>query len=517
MRYRYYTDARHTDGEVASGHTIAVYRDSGGTLAATLYAAATGVTTVTNPYAVPATGIVDFWADLSTLYVVAQGEVTVRPLYPANESSPVNVKDYGAVGDGATDDTAAIQAAIDAASAMATSATDATGMPEVCFPPGAYPVDGFAIEFRGLHVVGAGRLSTFLLARSSTTTPIFSLGAYDSTPANAYIGAAQGSTFEHITFADLTHTNISDSGSRHSIGIQDNGSGSVVLRDVGFTGLAYGLYAPYGHDFCTYYNIVVERCDVGVYLGPGSQQFRIMGGSFQVCERGLVIEGAKQGSVAGVSFNEPQVRDIDILSPNTLESGVTGLTIEKELSWTFDDCWFETGAGFATSWEPLEHVRVGHSTDTNVVYGVRLRNVRLVSGTTGMGDTVPHYFLNASKGQRILIDGFLVSGSYIDAVVKQPGSTYYALEVTRMKTVDGYTDIPVFGSFEIGSVTGINYDESSAQIPRVQVGTSAPAANAHLKGEICWNSSPDSTEDVGWVCTVAGTPGTWKSFGTVAV
>ena len=58
---------------------------------------------------------------------------------------------------------------------------------------------------------------------------------------------------------------------------------------------------------------------------------------------------------------------------------------------------------------------------------------------------------------------------------------------------------------------------SQAGVISMFAAASAPGTGAHLKGEVCWNSSPDSTEDVGWVCTVSGSPGTWKSFGMVAV
>jgi hypothetical protein len=44
---------------------------------------------------------------------------------------------------------------------------------------------------------------------------------------------------------------------------------------------------------------------------------------------------------------------------------------------------------------------------------------------------------------------------------------------------------------------------------------SAPTSGYHHRGEIVYNSAPDVDDYIGWVCTVAGTPGTWKPFGKI--
>lgn len=44
--------------------------------------------------------------------------------------------------------------------------------------------------------------------------------------------------------------------------------------------------------------------------------------------------------------------------------------------------------------------------------------------------------------------------------------------------------------------------------------TSAPTTGYHDIGEISYSSNPNSTRNVGWICTVAGNPGTWVPFGT---
>ena len=48
------------------------------------------------------------------------------------------------------------------------------------------------------------------------------------------------------------------------------------------------------------------------------------------------------------------------------------------------------------------------------------------------------------------------------------------------------------------------------------VATEIPSTGTHTLGRIIWNAEPASAEPVGWVCTVAGSPGTWKAFGTIA-
>ena len=46
-------------------------------------------------------------------------------------------------------------------------------------------------------------------------------------------------------------------------------------------------------------------------------------------------------------------------------------------------------------------------------------------------------------------------------------------------------------------------------------GTEAPAGGTYTLGDIVWNSEPRPGSYVGWVCTKAGNPGIWSSFGEI--
>ena len=43
----------------------------------------------------------------------------------------------------------------------------------------------------------------------------------------------------------------------------------------------------------------------------------------------------------------------------------------------------------------------------------------------------------------------------------------------------------------------------------------APTAGDWHVGDLVWNTAPSTGNPVGWVCTVAGAPGTWAGFGTI--
>jgi hypothetical protein len=50
----------------------------------------------------------------------------------------------------------------------------------------------------------------------------------------------------------------------------------------------------------------------------------------------------------------------------------------------------------------------------------------------------------------------------------------------------------------------------------ITFGAAAPAAGTYVRGSIVFNTAPAPEGYVGWVCTTAGTPGTWKTFGEIS-
>ncbi|HEX9948299.1 MAG TPA: right-handed parallel beta-helix repeat-containing protein [Allosphingosinicella sp.] len=56
---------------------------------------------------------------------------------------------------------------------------------------------------------------------------------------------------------------------------------------------------------------------------------------------------------------------------------------------------------------------------------------------------------------------------------------------------------------------------SGANARNVDYGPAAPGSGFHAAGEVVFNTAPAAGGKIGWVCTAAGTPGTWKGFGAI--
>jgi hypothetical protein len=70
----------------------------------------------------------------------------------------------------------------------------------------------------------------------------------------------------------------------------------------------------------------------------------------------------------------------------------------------------------------------------------------------------------------------------------------------------------------VGQISGV--DDPVAGVSNITLGfpsaAAAPTTGAHLRGEIVLNSAPSGGGFIGWTCTAAGTPGTWKTWGAIS-
>lgn len=189
------------------GTGIVVARTTSTAVARTI----TGVnnrTTITNGSGVSGNPVVDIAStyvgqtSITTLGTVTTGDVSqadIKLNYTGTVARDlrdklaeiVSIKDFGAVGDGSTDDTAAIQAALDASGSI-----NSTGV-VLFFPPGRYRVSSTltipTTAGQGLHLQGASKSCTAILRTNAFTSgDLF------------YAGTISGFLVSFLTISDMT-------------------------------------------------------------------------------------------------------------------------------------------------------------------------------------------------------------------------------------------------------------------------------------------------------------------------
>lgn len=122
----------------------------------------------------------------------------------------INVVDYGAKGDGATDDTAAIQSAIDAA--------ENGGVIE--FPRGTYVVGGLKVRRHGIALSGESRLGSRISRLEGSTAPLIDL-------------SGTASLNGHLKFCSINNLTLIGN-YKPGVLLQSYYADNLILREVNF-------------------------------------------------------------------------------------------------------------------------------------------------------------------------------------------------------------------------------------------------------------------------------------------
>lgn len=126
-------------------------------------------------------------------------------------------------------------------------------------------------------------------------------------------------------------------------------------------------------------------------------------------------------------------------------------------------------------------------------------------------------------GNQITADnGFMVYGIFFGAGGQASstwrnnrvsGATAYGARLIAATAVRAWTNNDLSGT--TGRV--LNLPASVAgQRALEEFASAAPTSGTYAVGDRVWNTAPAASGSMGWVCTTAGSPGTWKTFGAIS-
>jgi hypothetical protein len=260
----------------------------------------------------------------------------------------INVKDptYGAMGDGVTDDTAAIQAAITAVSVIGG---------QVYLPPGTYVLSAaLNISSAKVMVRGSGRKATtlrqntlsartFNITNEYVTLTDFSI-EYNS--AGTTGGVAVFSSHFYGCFSNLYIKNA-------FIGVQfDSGSNSNQLVNISIENTtSIGFYVKSGGANVSLTNFwILNTNTTQCALGCIRLEDQVEGCVFT---SGQTFQGAYSMTTAAASYTTGSRPAYNKFIGVYFDSAANGVIVDKCVEFDFDNCWFsnrpENGAVITTS------------------------------------------------------------------------------------------------------------------------------------------------------------------------
>ena len=142
------------------------------------------------------------------------------------------------------------------------------------------------------------------------------------------------------------------------------------------------------------------------------------------------------------------------------------------------------------------------------------------------------------KGNKIKLNNvhFVFFGSLLSEVkVYSEGNTISGTGIITYMPTDGLSATKQFTLWSHNNKTDvlgntINFYNFTTYFPSNRGGSNAnlilaqadnyesnatPSTGEWAKGQIIYNTNPSAGGNVGWICTASGSPGTWKSFGTI--
>lgn len=311
---------------------------------------------------------------------------TVNRTALAKFTDIVSVKDFGAVGDGVTDDTAAFNAAT-----MATTAhtgNDDLAMRRLIFvPAGDYKITGSVYVRKGQHLMGAGEGATRI--KLDTTT------AYGSNIFKLGYGLISGVDTEDAGGLPPEVSELNTYGGPQSFAIFYTAVAGWTIHNVFLTspGIGFNLSGDSGRVS----NFQIDQALTGMYLG--GQNILIEKGLFYLPNFGMILNGVCSDiTVTDSEFYYCQYLGVQV--PNTVTAN----------SISFNDCRFLLNEQFATF---LGYVLLQNNGGDLFFNGCSFRNMAGYAVTRTTGIDCSSTFLNC------VFDGLKTLSSYAQSTTAQ--------------------------------------------------------------------------------------------------
>ena len=370
-------------------------------------------------------------------------------------------------------------------------------------------------------------------------------------------------SIENITFPDSAYMMIAVL--LHWGGANAPASGTthphnISIKNLKIGAMTYATASDAGQVLVSAcYNVSIENVDIkdahnaGLYIYSGDYGFYYAPASvvgfantgitvknFAVWtsdKYGCVIRGDAASAPGAPIYKIPAI--IENLS--ILAATDNGINLQYAQDTKFIGCFVaNTANGILTDTANCQRIRIqGGTFRNNTVDGIVLKNNAIdcvvdgahayANGYAGMETvTTNTRVINCTFGSATeAIQGFgiRVGPSSVGDILENNiclGATNVAFSLangTSYGTVSSFlNNVGPSGATGTGGLLQIPFAQMGAgsTAKKLLSGAAIPAAGTWAVGDIILNTAPAASGFIGWVCTTAGTPGTWKTFGAIS-
>jgi hypothetical protein len=453
-----------------------------------------------------------------------------KATYSMIQGAPLNVVDFGAPTNGTSDCYAAFQAAIDALPVSGgTIIIPATTSNQ-------WTVSQTLNVRKKVHMIGqiaqgTGEKGTTLVFPANTSGIVFNsdnTSLYQTVATNPLLPGAYGSILENVAlFGDKAGSSTAADGVVVRCTMECRG---VAARN--FFRYGFRIYADLGtggstegdaNQWTLYRCQAIANGDHGVYVngddantGVAIKVFSQLNGGYGIFDNSLIgntyigcdtvantlgsmsaTRASAANTVIGLWEDDGSKTSQFEGDSNTIIGGNGGNPSATSSS-------FSMWGGFAQR-KPYQYINTRGTEQVAAQLGTVLSDTSMTVQTFGAATsegslTAWKFQFNSTEKAWFL--------QYANTAAFTPIA--YLNSSASLYTLKAFTG-PVFqNGYAVRASGGIN-----TALVRM-LGTVAPTTGTWVVGDIVYNSAPAAGGFIGWVCTTAGTPGTWKTFGAIS-
>ena len=438
--------------------------------------------------------------------------------YKLKYSGAVNVKWFGAVGKGLADDTVAIQNAIDYCYNTRVTYDTKT----VYLDNGTYIISNTLNIPSYITLIGDGHNSILKVKDNSNSFNVLSIiqdganninirdfsihgnKANNTNLINALYIAPSTSPCIYSIFKNLYIKEMSGSG----LYLTNSGADRIRFIDCMFRdSVKNNVYSSHLR-YSSFDNCIIRSSKTGF----SGLLFDGIANTNVTLDNCLIEENALYGVYAS------QANTISIRNSTISYSGSTGIYANRTNKLSITDSLIHDNTGYGILVEGTSSNKINDAIiDSCSIYSSNLHGLYL-DYCEGASIHNNNFTDNSDAYPNVNSGIFLIRSSLNSIKLNTFKGTYqkYAIDwdSTAIKNIISKNNIISIGTDFVNPLkhNSTNYIE----LGRIASDLASPLTGSWNAGDIVYNRNPSASGFIGWVCTISGTPGTWKTFGAIS-